>query len=243
MVEDEEFVAEDVSEDTAPQEETEEIKETETEISGETPKTPGFQKRINQLTAEKYREKQRADEMAAEIERLKQTQATPDTDAPKLSDFDYDEEKFLDAKVKYAVRRETQAAQTEAVRQQKGKRFQEKVARAKIPDYEEVVQNLVDTVPPPLAVVEAIQEDDNGPELAYYLGTHLDVAERLAGMSGPRAVLELGRISAGLAGVKQKKLTNAPKPVRPVGTGGATGAKDLAKLSVEEIMDLPEPGT
>ena len=110
----------------------------------------GFQKRINKVTADKYAEKRRADKLQQELEALKKspTESGP-TVAPKLEDFDYDQDAFNNANVKYQVaealkaHNETgQKSQQEAAAQVAQDTFVERITKLGKPDFDEVSNNI-----------------------------------------------------------------------------------------------------
>ena len=221
-----------------------ENEETTEEVQAEQPKneSKGFQKRINKITADKYREQNRAEAAERELAELKAKQEQKPE--PKLEDFDYDEEALLDAKIDYRVNSATaqyqqsyHQKQQEAIRAQAGEAFAKKVEASGIEDYSETIENLVATVPLPHDVVTAIQGAENGPELAYYLGKNLDVADKLIQKDQISAAMELGRISAKLSATNNKRTTKAPDPVKTAASGG-TPSKDMESMSMEEIYAL-----
>jgi hypothetical protein len=236
-----------VQEESVPSEEVEETAEVEATEGEEqeAPKPDGVQKRINKITAEKYAEQRRAEQAEAELKKLR-TQAPTLKQEPKLEDFDYDEESYAEAKTQYLVDQkfaefqETQKIQRqEAEQAEVANAFKQKVDAAGIEDYGQVVSNLNQVAPLPSEILLAIQQDDNGPQIAYYLGSHLDVADRIATSNPMQAALELGKISAKLAGGKQpKKTSNAPPPITPIKGSGKVG-KDYGEMSMEEIMSTP----
>jgi hypothetical protein len=207
----------------------------------------GFQKRINKLTADKHRERRRADDAERELEKLKTAQqVVPIGGPPKLEDFDYDDEKFFEAKIDFKVKQATsQSRQDETkararqVRDQANTEFARKIEASNIPDYGEVIAGLGEITPLPAEVIDAIQQDDRGPELAYYLGKHLDIADKIANASPIQAAMELGKLSAQLSSGKRNKITKAPAPVKPAASGGAAPSKSMDTMSIDEIMALP----
>ncbi len=220
-----------------------EIKDEEAGTSEE-PETPKIQQRFNKLTAEKYDQKRRADAAEKELAELKAVPVTGVTGAPTLEKFDYDDAKFNEASIKYHVDRaiaESTATQRTATataqRNASNQEFARKIATSGIEDYSDIITNLVQTVPLSEGIIDAIQQRAKGPELAYYLGKHLDIADRLAGIDPITAALELGKISAGLSGKKTKKTSNAPKPVETIGGSGGAKPKDYENMSMEEIYD------
>jgi len=207
-------------------------KETEEQPKHEGSK--GFQKRINKITADKYREQSRAEAAEAKLAELEK--AIPVKEAPTLEQFDYDENEYQDARIDHRVaaatdqiRQEVFRAQAEDAQKRAQDDFARRVAATGIEDYGETIQTLVESVPLPSEVIDAIQGDDKGPELAYYLGKHLDVADKLAGTRNP--LYELGKISAGL---NTKRTTQAPNPVKTAGSGGSS-TKDMESMTMDEI--------
>ena len=213
----------------------------------ETPAEPGpeemterAQNRFNKITAEKYAEKQRADELQRKLD---ERQAQPETasGAPKLEDFDYDEALYNAASIKHqvaeAVKAERTALQTEASQAtaaEAQRAFNDRITAMNKPDFAEVagaVPNL------PNGVADALVQSENGAELIYHLGTHLDQADKLANMSPSQAIMELGKISANLTAKPNIKLSAAPEPIAPISSGGALN-KDVGEMSMEEIYGL-----
>ena len=187
-----------------------------------------FQKRINKVTADKFAEKRRADELARQLEEIQQsTPQTPSTGAPKLEDFDYDESKHQDALIDYKVNlkaqeitQQGQQAQIDQQRAQNQNVFDAKVETftADAPDYQDVIGRI-----PPLAqeTLDAIVQSEDGPKIAYYLGQHLDIADEIASMPPVLAAMKLGAISAQLSADKPTiKKSAAPDPIEQVTSGG-----------------------
>lgn len=224
-----------------------EIKEEESGTSEEpeAPKDTGVQKRFNKLTAEKYAEKRRADALEKQLAEAQAVPVSIGEEAPTLEKFDYDDAKFNEASIKYHVGQavaKSNAEQTErniqTDRDRVNQEFARKIEASGIEDYGTVIQTLITSVPLPEGLITAIQADDKGPELAYYLGNHLDVADKLAAMSVISAALELGKISAGLSGKKTKTPSNAPTPVKTIGGGGGTN-KEPGEMTMEDIYNIP----
>jgi len=221
---------------------TDEIKETpETESATaeqvETPAEPDEkltsrgQERFNKITADKYAEKRRADAAEEELNKLKAQIPQPSVqseNAPTLEDFDFDDAKFNEALIDFKVNKKAaqiqqqqEAAQVQVQGQQRAAAFNVKVAEFSktAPDYQEVLAN----IPPlPPETLDAVMQAENGPQLAYYLGKHLDVADEIASASPMVAAMQLGAISARLAAAKPNaKQSAAPEPIDPISSGGA----------------------
>jgi hypothetical protein len=124
------------------------------------------------------------------------------------------------------IERETQAhARLEAA---------EAATKAKFADYDSVIAGI--TSDPTLAqnpvIRQALLGLDNGPEIAYTLGKNLDVAYEIANMHPIQAGMRL----AELINRAPRKTSNAPTPIKPLGTTGANPAKTLYEMSPAEFI-------
>ena len=204
-------------------------------------KEDGFQKRINKVTADKYAEKRRADDLQRKVDELETAKpVTVQGDAPKLEDFDFDETAFnaavIDHKVNEAVNRQVATQQESAKNasaQEAQNAFNERVAAFGKEDFSEVANGIPQL---PRGVADALVNSDHGAELIYHLGTHLDQADKLSNMTPNQAIMELGRISANLSAQPNIKLSAAPEPITPISSGGSL-SKDLGEMSMEEIYN------
>ena len=175
---------------------------------------------------------------------LKSSTPKVSADVPKLEDFDYDEDKFFDARIAHEVGKATARSATEqkeaAVSRNRDKvsqEFSRKVAASNISGYSETINNLVLSVNLTSEMLDVIMDDDKGPEIAHHLGTNLDKADALTRMTPLKAAKELGKISANLSGKKIKNPSNAPDPVKTAGKGSGTGNKNYDKMSMQELYD------
>lgn len=233
-----EAVAEEATADPAPAQEE----------SVDTPAEPdGVQKRINKITADKYEEKRRADALQQRLDALEQQTQVPSqqpTAEPTLESCDFDDAKYQSALMDYKLDQrmtQQQAQQKQAQEQARvdkvNQSFNEKVAAftEKAPDYQEVVAN-VPTLP--TQTLETVMQMDNGAQVAYYLGKHLDVADEIASSNPMIAAMRLGEIRAQLANTKPNtKPSAAPAPVETLTSGGGIN-KDIGEMSMEELYNL-----
>lgn len=150
--------------------------------------------------------------------------------APKLADFDYDPEKYAEAKAEFAKKQAekefTAKQQTEAQKKYREtlvSSWEEKVAAVeeKYDDFDEVVGQIT----PDLPFTAAIFEAENGADVAYYLGKHPKEAKRIAELSPLSQIREIGKLEAKLLAepAKPKAPSKAPAPITPL-TGAATPA-------------------
>lgn len=227
-------------ESSSPEEETQAEPEKEEQ---QPEKKPGYVKRIDKLTAEKYRLQAERDELERKLN--ERTQTTPDAAAPTLEQFDYDDSAYQTALIDYRVQKALTEGLGKIEQQQKESQFNkqietfgDKVRAAKIQDYEERVGRLVDNnVMLPYNVIEAIHKMDNGPHVLAHLGDNLDMADDLIKSDPVTAGMLLRDISAKMQ-PKSKKTTNAPDPIRPASSGGGDTSKDLDAMSMADIMKL-----
>lgn len=200
------------------------------------------QKRINEITTDKYAEKRRADDLERQLKELQGKQKAIPSEAPTLEQFDFDEEKHTEALIKHQVAKQLadqSLKNTQDVadnkRQTVAKEFFTKEAEfiAKHPEYQEAVKNLPLFPPETLDVIYEL-----GPDLSNYLATHLDVADAVASVSPALAGVKLGQIATKLSVKKPEvKPSNAPNPITTI-SGGATVNKSQEDMSMAEIMAL-----
>lgn len=187
-------------------------------------KEDGFQRRINKVTADKYFEKRRADELQQKLDEMQSKPEKMATGAPKLEDFDHDEEAFNAANIKYQV---NEAVTASSIEQQKAldktsadkaqREFNERIVSLGKDDFADVAGAVPQL---PVGVADALVNSEKGAELIYHLGTHLDQADKLANMSPQAAMMELGRISANMSATTVKA-SAAPEPIAPLNSGGS----------------------
>lgn len=224
----------------------------------ETPKTPedtgpepeGESKAVQELKAQRRKRqeaeqeaaywKAKATEQAPKPEEPQQVQ--PDPEAPRIEQFEnYDD--YVVARTKYEIRKEEQTRK-ETERQAEldrgyGERF--KKAAENIPDLAETISSARISMPQPM--IEAIKDSDIGPELAYHLAKNPDEALRLsqqAKINPWSAMKELGKLEMKLkmpvAPAQTRQVTQAPEPIRPVGTGTAGPDKNFDEMSTAEFI-------
>jgi hypothetical protein len=214
--------------DTNDSEQTESAPVEQVESPAEADLTERAQARFNKITAEKFTEKRRADEAERKLAELQSKPAAPASDEPTLESFDFDEDAYKKALIKHqvaeAVREQTEASRQVAVREsaeQTQAAFNERIAALNKPDFNDVASAIPEL---PNGVADALVQSENGAELIYHLGTHLDMADKLANMSPQQAMMELGRISAGMTAKPEVKASAAPDPIAPLNSGGSLSA-------------------
>jgi hypothetical protein len=186
-----------------------------------------FERRIDKLHRQAAEARARA-ELAEKQLRERDVAAKPvDPGEPKLEQFDYDPEKYAQAKAEYTKKlaeKEWEAkqrtAETTKQREKLVSSWEEKVEKAadKYDDFTTIVGELQPTSP----LITAIMESDA--DVAYYLGKHPKEAERIAGLGQISQIREIGKLEAKLAAEpeKPKAPSKAPAPIKPLSGAGST---------------------
>jgi hypothetical protein len=232
---------------------TEETSTEEVSASEEEPKKNGVQKRINQLTRERYEAKQRADELEKRLSELesKPKEVTTETKvAPKEDDFDTDAE-FQQASAKFIAdtaaeaalsklrsENETKTTQSKEAEKQaeiatKKEKFEANVEskRSSFEDFDEVAygHQFMD-----LGMAEMIFDmDKKGPEVAYHLGTHQDEAAKIFSLPPVQRAIELTKLEFQVKALEPKLISDAPDAIKPLG-GSEKIEEDPDKMTADQ---------
>lgn len=204
----------------------------ETTETPEDYKPKGVQKRIDELTREKYEAKRLLDQERAERQRLQeyltaQQKPQEQTAPPSLEECGWDDEKHRVEVAKWAAKEQFKALQTEEQKQremyqqhEQRQVFKQAVdginerGRKDFPDYDSVVLNN-----PAIVVTETmaavLAQTENGQKIAYYLGNNPGESHRIASLPEVLQGVEIGRLESRLNSA-QKKTTTAPPPIKPV---------------------------
>ena len=230
-----------INEEPAPQEdETPEVEKPKAKTGEE---DSNIQKRFNKITADKWDAINRAKQLEEENERLKQQQVVkPQVDGkPTLEQFDYDDEQYQEALIDWKVNQKaaeiTQQQQEQLKKQEQSQVISDFNARALEfakgkTDFNDALA-AIPTLNP--LVLDSLMAMDNGPEVAYFLGNHLDVADQLASLNPVNGGIKLGELSHKLRSSKPK-ISNAPDPIEPVTGGAAIETSIDAEIPIEEWM-------
>ena len=165
---------------------------------------------------------------------------------PKTDDFD-DYQKYNDAKIKYEVNkakaiwdREQTKKEADEARAQRMADFQLKLDRG-YQKYEDFGQLVIEdqTVPIGPMVLDILTEVENPEEIAYYLAKNRIEAIQISRMTPTKAAIALHEIEVKMAKAASnppsgtKKVTSAPPPIKPVGSGQSV-APNLEKMTQKE---------
>lgn len=232
-------INEEVNEDSAPQSEDAPAAEKPKEQADEPTEhilSERAQKRINKVTADKWEATRRGDELQAELDKLKASNVPASTVEPKLEDFDFDEQKFNNAMIDYKVDQKVNQKAESIQKQQKDnqaeqskadltRKFTENSASfaEKNTDFNEILGKVPVLQP---SVLNELMDMENGPELAYFLGNHLDIADKIVNMNPVAAGIKIGEIARKLAEPKLVKQSSAPDPIEPLKSGGKAATEE-----------------
>jgi chromosome segregation ATPase len=201
---------------------TEQPQETEQTQEEAEKKTPWFQKRISEVTREKYEAKRQADESAAEVQRL--TEQLARFQAGDTEGDQPDVQKLARAEAEKIVAARSFDERCNKVHADGTKAF---------PDFAQSVSNLQMVGATP-QFWELATESDAAAKLLHHLGQDLDEASRIASLPPVQMARELTKLEFKLAQAPAPKpVSKAPAPITPIGSGGTT-TFDPAKLSDAE---------
>lgn len=158
---------------------------------------------------------------------------------PKRDEF-RDDDAYAQAQIDHlaAKRAEQILSEREQARQQeqRAETFLDQAEKAseRYADFQTVVGNPALSINDHMA--EFIAESEMGADVAYYLGKNPIKAAQIAKLSPVGAARELTRIEAELASKPKAQPSNAPEPIKPVGTRGKSTSSALP--SDEDPIDV-----
>jgi hypothetical protein len=261
----EQLAADKAAADEAKKKQDEEDAAEETRVK----KKPWFQKRFDELTKQREEARREAAEhraMLAQVINQRQVPAVPQetppasefrptTAPPTREQFEFDEDKYLAARVEWTIEQreakaahdrranEQQGSQQEFIRHYEGQRAATVAAgREKYPDFESVVYALPrEVLNPEMAL--AIFETGTPADVAYHLGKNPDEARRISALPPLKKAIELGKLEGRLAAITPKT-TQAPPVVKPVGGSepARTDSAKIAKVDPEKWIKLRNEG-
>lgn len=206
-----------------------------------------FDRKIGRLHREAAEAKARAEFYEKKFNEAQQAQkpaGTPAEGAPTFAQYDYDPEKYAEAKAKFETERarkqETEKQRTEYARQEQQRltsSWSERVEKGedKYEDFHEKVGDLTKYINIP--AVAAVIEAENAEDLAYYFGSNPNEFQRIVQLPPRSQVREIGKLEAKLLAepAKPKTPSEAPAPIKPVGGASAASTKKLSEMSQDEF--------
>lgn len=105
-------------------------------------------------------------------------------------------------------------------------------ALEKYPDYVEVAES--PKVPISAAAALTITSMENGADVAYYLGQHLEEAQRIFALPPVRQAVELGKLEMKIMAPPKPPVSKAADPIKPLSGAGTPQTRSDDELSMEE---------
>lgn len=180
-------------------------------------KEPWFQKRIGELTREKYEAKRAAETSAQEVQRLHEYYANQQGTEPGGIDV----QSYVNSKAQELV---AERGFNEAC----NKVFETGVTE--FSDFEQSVSNL-QMVGMGRDFLEIVASSDAGHKILNHLGNDLDEAARISALPPLQMARELTRLEYKLATPAKKPVSKAPPPITPITASGSTEGPDASDVS------------
>ena len=203
-----------------------------------------FDRKIGRLHRERAEAQARAEFFEKQWNEAKAAQkpTAPADGAPTLAQFDYDPEKYADAKAKFETERarrdDTEKQRSESARQEhkrlvEGWADKAEKGEEKHEDFNEKVGDLSKHINVP--AVAAIMEAENADDVAYFLAENPKEFERIAQLPARSQVREIGKLEAKLLATppQPKKPSAAPAPVKPL-----TGTSAPESFNAQDTSDI-----
>lgn len=158
---------------------------------------------------------------------------------PKRDEF-RDDDAYQQAQIDHLAAKRAEQILTEREQakqlEQRAETFMDQAEKAseRYADFQTVVSNPALSINNDMA--EFIAESEMGADVAYYLGKNPIKAAQIAKLSAIGAYRELTRIEAELASKPKAQPSNAPEPIKPVGTRGKPASSALP--SDEDPIDV-----
>jgi len=168
-----------------------------------------------------------------------QRQAAPVEGKPKLEQFDKVED-YVEAVAdwKMQTHQQAQARQTE---EQRVKQFQSEVQTKAQSVFEQAEDDpefdnaAFEALPISDPMAYAILDSDIATKLMVHLQKNPEEVDRITKLSPARQAAEIGKMEAKLSVVEKVKPSNAPAPIKPIGSRGGSVTGDPSKMSQGEF--------
>ena len=204
--------------------------EATTGDEGETPETaeekakkePWFQKRIGELTREKYEAKRAAENAAHEAQKMREYVAQ--LQQGNQPDGGLDVESYVTSKAAELVAERSFNESCNKVYE---------TGKAEFPDFDQSVSNL-QMVGMNRDFLEIVSSSDAGHKVLNHLGNDLDEAARISALPPLQMARELTRLEYKLNQPQSKPVSKAPAPIKPIGAGGSPTSGLSDDLPIEE---------
>lgn len=218
--------------------EVESTSEADTDTEKQEKRPSRAQERIRTLVSERNEAQAQAAQSIERLTRLREGLQLPEN----FDDLDYNQQQqLLTRQAINMARAEDAAYEANAANSRANQKtvdtfaIKAETARAKIPDFDVVVNN--PNLPINATMAEIIVESDRAPELAYHLGKNPAEAARISVLPLHRQGAELAKLESKLSPPSNaRKVSAAPPPPKTIGGGAAPATKDPADMSMPEYL-------
>lgn len=214
-------------------------------------RTPWFQRRIDQLTAEKWEERRASEALRKQtvdlLEQLAEARKAPVSVAPAEGTAP----EARPAERAVAQHKQMSDAEIDVLANQRAEQISRQrsfdkacndvaaAGKEEYEDFDKALRNfqMLGGIPTPL--LEVITEMPNAHKVLYNLGKDPDLAERVVKMSPTKQALELARLEQSLSKPVNKEVSKAPAPVKPI-DAASRSAENLETASMEDFIKMRE---
>lgn len=203
---------------------------------------PGWEKRIDVLTA-RLRAAEREN---AELKERQQHSAEPEsTVAPRLDDFDSDED-YIAARARHEAQQLFSQAESKANAEaaRKAREAEESAVASSVQkmfargtdshdDFEALVMS--PTLPLTNEMLAALAATENGHDVVYHLAKNPAESDAIAELPPTQQAIAIGRLGERMANT-QKAVSKAPAPVEPVNDTGSVSDPLSDKSDIDSWM-------
>lgn len=209
------------NEDSDATPDNEEPSEGEQEADKELAQKAAVQKRIDELTREKYKARREAEQARQEVEQLRNMSAKEISEHPEA--------------VKELVIREAERIAAEKVFNDACNTVYAKGKAEFAESFDTAVQSL-QMVGMSREFLEIVTSSDVGPKIINALGHDLDEAARIASLPPVQMARELTKLEVKLS-KPQKTVSGAPEPIKHISGNKATASKNPERMTFQEKLD------
>lgn len=185
-------------------------------------KEPWFQKRIGELTRDKYEAKRYADQAAAEAAQLRE----------QLARVQQGEQVQPNAIPETVIQQEARRLLAEQTFNESCNKVYA-AGKAEFPDFDAALSNL-QMVGVNRGFLEFTAASDAGAKLIHHLGKDLDEAARISALPPVLMARELTKLEIKLGQPQAKPVSKAPAPITPI-AGMSGGSKDPSDMTDAEF--------
>jgi hypothetical protein len=188
-------------------------------------KEPWFQKRIGELTREKYEARRQAEAIAQEAAQLRDALArVQQGESPQPNANPLSTESIEQAAARLVAERSFNEACNKVY----------ETGKQEFHDFDAALANLQLVGGVSREFLEIVSASDAGAKLIHHLGSDLDEAARIASLPPLQLAREMTKLELRLAQKPAKPVSNAPAPITPIAAAKAS-TKDPAEMTDAEF--------